>query len=103
MVKDNNASAMEMSIQAVMKMENHMDTESIAGLLEIHIKVIFTKDPATVKGDSSSKGLSTKANSKKTLNTEKELKNILMDSNSKVNFYKDNDIKGSCLQVMEVK
>ena len=94
---------MVMYTQAAMKMESHMDTESIAGLLEIYIKAIFTKDPATVKEDSSSKGLFTKANSRKTLSTEKEHKNILMDSNSKVNFYKDNDIKGSCLQVMEVK
>lgn len=44
---------MVMYTQAAMKMENHMDTESIAGLMEIHIKVIFTKDPVTVKEDSS--------------------------------------------------
>lgn len=44
-----------------------------------------------------------RVNSKKTVNTEKELRNILMDNNSEVNFYKDSDIRVFLLQVMELK
>jgi hypothetical protein len=44
-----------------------------------------------------------RVNSKKTVNTEKELRNILMDNNSEVNLYKDSDIRVFLLQVMELK
>jgi hypothetical protein len=93
MEEDNNVSAMVICMLVATQTVSLMAMENTVGLLAIFIKVIFSKVLAMDKATWSLKELSMMAYSIRTLNMGKECKNIPMDSNSKANFYKDNDIK----------